>query len=119
LVCCRERNNGDILRPRQACPKTCAVFLELAVFGSRENIPNTPDGVFMPPPKPRCSLVKKARDQLQITCIPSRLAILTKALNGRDPCHYCAQYGRGCRTASNFSSSQVVIPPWRPPAVSP
>jgi choline dehydrogenase-like flavoprotein len=85
----------------------------IGVFGSKENVPNSPDGVFQPPPKPRCTetLVKKACDQLKITCIPSRLAILTKSLNGRDACHYCAQCGRGCRSASNFSSSQVMIPP--------
>jgi choline dehydrogenase-like flavoprotein len=85
----------------------------IGVFGSKENVPNSPDGVFMSPPKPRCTetLIKKACDQLQITCIPSRLAIITKELNGRDACHYCAQCGRGCRTASNFSSSQVMIPP--------
>jgi len=85
----------------------------IGVFGTKENVPNAPDGVFMPPPKPRCTetLVKKACDHLNITCIPSRLAILTKPLNGRDACHYCAQCGRGCRSASNFSSSQVMIPP--------
>ena len=32
-------------------------------------------------------------------------------MNGRLPCHYCGQCGRGCTTASNFSSSQVLIPP--------
>ena len=85
----------------------------IGVFGSKENVPNAPDGIFQPPPKPRCTetLVKKACDKLHITCIPSRMAILTKALNDRDACHYCAQCGRGCRTASNFSSSQVMIPP--------
>ena len=85
----------------------------IGVFGTKENVPNAPDGVFMPPPKPRCTetLVKKACDHLNITCIPSRLAILTKPLNGRDACHYCAQCGRGCRSASNFSSSQIMIPP--------
>jgi choline dehydrogenase-like flavoprotein len=85
----------------------------IGVFGSKENIPNAPDGVFLPPPKPRCTetIVKKACDKLDITCIPSRLAILTQPLNGRAACHYCAQCGRGCITASNFSSSQVMIPP--------
>lgn len=84
----------------------------IGVFGSRENVPNSPDGMFLPPPRPRCTetIVKKACDSLNITCIPSRLAILTKALNGRAACHYCAQCGRGCMTASNFSSSQVMIP---------
>ncbi len=85
----------------------------IGVFGSKENIPSAPDGVFLPPPKPRCTeiLVKKACDKLGILCVPSRLAILTQSLHGRAPCHYCDQCGRGCKTASNFSSSQVLIPP--------
>ncbi len=85
----------------------------IGVFGSKENLPYAPDGIFLPPPKPRCTetLVKKACDHLDITCIPSRMAILTKPVNGRPPCHYCAQCGRGCISASNFSSSQVMIPP--------
>src|SRR5258708_23171528 len=44
-------------------------------------------------------------------CIPSRLAILRGWVNGRQPCRYCGQCGRGCVTASNFSSSQVLLPP--------
>jgi len=84
----------------------------IGVFGSKENVPNSPDGIFLPPPKSRCTetLIKKACDHLKITCIPSRLAILTKPLNGRAVCHYCGECGRGCITASNFSSSQVMIP---------
>jgi choline dehydrogenase-like flavoprotein len=85
----------------------------IGVFGSKENIPSAPDGIFLPPPKPRCSelIVKKSCDKLNIPCIPSRLAILTKPHNGRPSCHYCGQCGRGCPPASNFSSSQVLIPP--------
>jgi len=84
----------------------------IGVFGSKENIASAPDGVFLPPPVPRCTetIVKKACDKLSVTCIPSRLAILTKPLNGRPACHYCAQCGRGCISASNFSSSQVMLP---------
>lgn len=84
----------------------------IGVFGTRENIPSAPDGIFQPPPKPRCTetLVKKACDKLNILCIPSRMSILTKPLNGRAACHYCGQCGRGCVTAANFSSSQVLIP---------
>ena len=85
----------------------------IGVFGTKENIPSAPDGIFLPPPKPRCTetIIKKVCDQLHILCVPSRLAILTKPHNGRAACHYCAQCGRGCITASNFSSSQVMIPP--------
>jgi choline dehydrogenase-like flavoprotein len=85
----------------------------IGVFGSKENIPSSPDGIFLPPPKPRCTetLLKKACDKLNIRCVPARMAILTQPLNGRAPCHYCGQCTRGCKTASNFSSSQVLIPP--------
>jgi len=85
----------------------------IGVFGTKEGIPSAPDGIFLPPPKPRCTelVVKKACDKLNIPCIPGRLAILTKPLNGRPSCHYCGQCDRGCTTASNFSSSQVLIPP--------
>jgi choline dehydrogenase-like flavoprotein len=84
----------------------------IGVFGTKENIPSAPDGVFLPPPKMRCTetMVKKSCDSLGIACIPSRMAILTKPMNGRAACHYCAQCGRGCLTASNFSSSQVLLP---------
>ena len=85
----------------------------IGVFGTKENIPSAPDGIFLPPPKPRCTetIIKKACDKMNMLCVPSSLAILTKPLNGRAACHYCGQCGRGCVTASNFSSSQVMIPP--------
>jgi choline dehydrogenase-like flavoprotein len=85
----------------------------IGVFGTREGILSAPDGIFQPPPKPRCVevLIKRACDKLRILCIPSRLAILTRPLNGRPACHYCAQCGRGCVTGSFFSSTQVCFPP--------
>jgi choline dehydrogenase-like flavoprotein len=85
----------------------------IGVFGSNENLPNDPDGVFLPPPKPRCFevLIKQAADRLNITCVPSRLSILTKPLHGRAACHYCGQCNRGCATHSNFSSPSVLLPP--------
>jgi choline dehydrogenase-like flavoprotein len=85
----------------------------IGVFGTKENIPSAPDGIFLPPPPMRCTetILKKACDKQNILFIPSRMAILTKPLNGRPACHYCAQCGRGCISASNFSSSQVMIPP--------
>ena len=84
----------------------------IGVFGSMENISSAPNGIFLPPPKPRCSelLAKRGCDKLKIPLIPSRMAIITKPLNGRPACHYCGQCGRGCVTASNFSSSQVLLP---------
>jgi choline dehydrogenase-like flavoprotein len=84
----------------------------IGVFGTKENIPSAPDGMFLPPPKPRCTetVIKKACDKLSVLCIPSRLAVITQSVNGRLPCHYCGQCSRGCLTASNFSTSQVMLP---------
>ena len=78
-----------------------------------EGIPTAPDGIFLPPPEPRCvdHLVKRACDKLRIPAIPGRRAVLTRSLNGRPECHYCGQCGRGCVTASNFSASQVLVFP--------
>ena len=85
----------------------------IGLYGSKEGISNEPDGIFQPPPAPRCYelLVKKASDKLKITCIPARLSIITKPLNGRAACHYCGQCNRGCTTRSNFSSPDVLIAP--------
>jgi choline dehydrogenase-like flavoprotein len=85
----------------------------VGIFGSVEGLRNAPDGIFMPPPKPRCYelLIKQAADKLNITCIPNRLSILTRPLNGRAACHYCGQCGRGCSTHSNFSSPSVLLRP--------
>jgi choline dehydrogenase-like flavoprotein len=89
----------------------------VGIFGTNVaaemNLPNEPDGIFMPPPKPRCYelLIKQTCDKLGIPCIPSRISILTEPLNGRAACHYCGQCGRGCGTHSNFSSTSVLLPP--------
>src|SRR5690606_23547129 len=85
----------------------------VGIYGSVENLPNEPDGIFLPPPKPRCYelLVKRSADRLGITCIPSRMSILTRPHNGRPACHYCGQCGRGCGVNANFSSTNVLLPP--------
>jgi choline dehydrogenase-like flavoprotein len=89
----------------------------VGIFGTNHaretGLSNEPDGVFLPPPKPRAYelLVKDACDRLGIACVPSRLSILTRSVNGRASCHYCGQCGRGCTTASNFQSPTVLLPP--------
>ena len=85
----------------------------IGLFGSREGLPNDPDGIFQPPPRPRCYelLVKQACDRMGITCISSRLSIITRPTNGRPACHYCGQCNRGCTVNSNFSSPTVLLRP--------
>jgi choline dehydrogenase-like flavoprotein len=85
----------------------------IGVFGSKEGLRDHPDGDFLPAPRPRCRelLVKEAADKLGVTCIPSRLSILTKPIHGRAACHYCGQCNRGCMVNANFTSPNVLIFP--------
>lgn len=82
----------------------------IGVFGTKEGIYNEPDGIFLPPPKPRLHelFVKDAATSLGVKVIPSRLSILTKKINeDRGACFYCAQCNRGCTVHGDFSSSSV------------
>ena len=85
----------------------------IGIYGSNEGLRNHPDGYFLPAPAPRCRevMVKQASDRLNITCIPSRLSVLTKPLNGRMACHYCGQCNRGCTVNANFTSPNVLLFP--------
>ncbi|HET9985599.1 MAG TPA: GMC family oxidoreductase [Longimicrobiales bacterium] len=87
----------------------------IGVFGAPLGpaFPNEPDGIFLPPPKPRCYelMIADAGARLGIPVVPSRLSILTRPHNGRPGCHYCGQCGRGCGVNANFSSPEVLIRP--------
>ncbi|GAA3947024.1 GMC family oxidoreductase [Chitinophaga oryziterrae] len=86
----------------------------IGVFGTKEGMPNEPDGFFLPPPKPRLHelIIKKAGSNLGIPVIPARMSMLTRSVNkDRSPCFYCAQCGRGCAVYADFSSSSVLVNP--------
>ena len=59
----------------------------VGIFGSNENLPNDPDGIFQPPPKPRCYelLIKQAADKLKITCVAEPVVRPDEAAQ-RSPC---------------------------------
>lgn len=86
----------------------------IGVFGSKEKLPNDPDGYFLPPPKPRLHelyYIKAAR-KLGVRVIPSRLSILTKRINNeRGVCFYCGQCNRSCNAYADFSSGSCLIFP--------
>ena len=86
----------------------------IGVFGSKEGIIDEPDGIFLPPPKPRLHelFIKEAGTQMGVPVIPSRLSILTKPINkDRGACFFCAQCNRGCTVHADFSSSSVLVNP--------
>lgn len=86
----------------------------VGVFGSKENLPNEPDGFFLPAPKPRLHelyYINGARKS-GIPVIPSRMSMLTKKLNDeRGICFYCRQCNRGCQVYADFSSGTCLIFP--------
>ncbi|MEM9546174.1 MAG: GMC family oxidoreductase [Bacteroidota bacterium] len=86
----------------------------VGVFGTKEGLPNDPDGFFLPPPKPRLHelyYVKGAR-KTGIPVFPSRMSILTKRINQeRGVCFYCGQCNRSCSAYADFSSGSVLIFP--------
>lgn len=88
----------------------------IGVFGSKENMPDHPDGFFLPPPKPRLHemFIKESGKKLNIPVIPARLSILTRPLpNNKDrgACFFCSQCSRGCTVYGDFSSSSVLVNP--------
>lgn len=86
----------------------------LGVYGTNEGLPNDPDGFFLPPPKPRLHelFIKNAATRIGVPVIPSRLSILTKAINKeRGQCFYCGQCNRSCKIAADFSSSSALVIP--------
>lgn len=86
----------------------------IGLFGSKENLPNEPDGFFLPPPKPRLHelfYIKGARKS-NIPVIPSRMSMLTKRINPeRGICFYCGQCNRSCSVYADFSAGSCLIFP--------
>ncbi|WP_116365274.1 GMC oxidoreductase [Parahaliea mediterranea] len=86
----------------------------IGVSGQAEQLPHLPDGEFLPPME-----LNVAEEHIR-GCIarrfpgrlltPGRLAILTRAHNGRAPCHYCGPCHRGCSTGSYFSTQSSTLP---------
>ncbi|CAN5381860.1 GMC family oxidoreductase [soil metagenome] len=86
----------------------------VGVFGSMENLENDPDGIFLPPPRPRLHelMIKNGAVKAGVKVIPSRLSILTQKINDeRGACFYCGQCNRGCQVYADFSASSVLVKP--------
>lgn len=88
----------------------------IGVFGTNEGLENDPDGIFLPPPKPRLHelLIKNGATKAGVKVIPSRLSMLTKPLpdnKDRKACFFCNQCSRGCMVYGDFSASSVLVKP--------
>lgn len=86
----------------------------IGVSGQAENLPQLPDGEFLPPmeffgiEKTIKQRVEKRMPHIRVTM--GRVAILTEEHNGRAACHYCGPCHRGCSTGSYFSTQSSTLP---------
>ena len=85
----------------------------VGISGMVENLPQLPDSIFQPPMEMTCGehlLRNRVRDKMGRAVTIGRVAILTKAHNGRQPCHSCGPCENGCITKSYFNSPTTTIP---------
>jgi len=86
----------------------------VGISGSREDLPQVPDGLYLPPmPMTNGELALKKRVEArwpERRVMISRSSVITVEHRGRSACHYCGNCARGCRTHSFFSSVGSTIP---------
>ena len=77
-----------------------------------DDMPDSPQGVLQPPPKPRVPelLVAAAAKKLGITAAPMHRAVLTRPKGDRAACFYATNCGRGCSIGAAFQTTTSLIP---------
>src|SRR5579863_3499741 len=84
----------------------------VGITGVPEGVDELPDGHFQPPMGLTCAeflLRERVRDKLGWRVTLGRSANLTRATNGRAPCHYCGPCYRGCVTHSYLNSAFTTV----------
>ena len=84
------------------------------ISGSREGLPQLPDGQFLPPMEMNC-LERQVKDRIAKAfdgrpMIIGRVANLTQPHNGRGTCMYRNRCIRGCPFGAYFSSNAATLP---------
>jgi choline dehydrogenase-like flavoprotein len=86
----------------------------IGVCGTKEGLPEMPDGEFYGPPMPmRCAerIAGKSCDALGMKLIPVRKAMRVGTPSGsRMPCHYCGHCMKGCDVGAIFTSVNTLLP---------
>ena len=80
----------------------------VGISGQAESVAELPDGKFQPAMPMTCAEMRlrtRVKQKLGRTVTIGRTANLTKAINGRQACHYCGPCERGCVTHSYFNSA--------------
>ncbi|HWO01544.1 MAG TPA: GMC family oxidoreductase [Blastocatellia bacterium] len=88
----------------------------IGVSGSRDGLPNLPDGNFLPPMKLNCGeqMLRRGAQKTGRHGIPMRVAMLTAPpkpwMKKRARCHYCGNCGDGCDVGAMFNSLSSTLP---------
>lgn len=85
----------------------------IGVSAAVEGWEDFPDGPFLPPMPLNCAetIFTAACGKLGWRATHRRLAQLTRAHNGRPPCHYCGNCVNGCDVGAMFSPISTTLPP--------
>ncbi len=112
---CASRDGFGInwpIRYTPIAPYYSLVERAIGVAGSKEGIPNLPDGEFQPALPLRCGehILRKGVEKLGLRLIPTRVAVVTRRDFSRARCHFCGHCNRLCSTGAMFSSRVSFIP---------
>src|SRR5581483_11826984 len=85
----------------------------IGVSAAPANLPQFPDGVFLPPMPLNCAetIFAAACSKLGLASTPRRVAQLTRMLGTRPPCHYCGNCVNGCDVGAMFNTIVSTLPP--------
>jgi choline dehydrogenase-like flavoprotein len=84
----------------------------VGITGQAEGLYELPDGRFHPPMGMLCAerhVRQKMKEKLGWRLTIGRAANLTRAINGRQACHYCGPCELGCVTRSYFNSAFTTV----------
>jgi choline dehydrogenase-like flavoprotein len=103
------------IRYKDIAPWYSYVEKFVGVSGSKEELPQLPDGEFLPPMEMNClekHIAKSIGESFQDgrRMIIGRVANLTKGLKDRGPCQFRNMCDRGCPFAGYFSSNSATLP---------
>jgi choline dehydrogenase-like flavoprotein len=90
----------------------------IGVSGTREGLPQLPDGIFQQPVPMLCGemILKQGVEKTGRRLIPTRTGVTMERLphnKYRAPCHWCGTCGRGCDVGAMFNSPVALLAPAR------
>jgi choline dehydrogenase-like flavoprotein len=98
---------------RDVAPYYDRVERFIGISAAPANLPQFPDGIFLPPMPLNCAetIFQAAARKIGLPCTPRRVAQLTRTWNHRPQCHYCGNCVNGCDVGAMFNTIVSTLPP--------